>query len=123
MKAKLDSVEIQITEENLEIKILFEKLEFALGTIFKEGVKENGDTIMDDEQEKSPGIIIKDDSGIDTISQGSPDGNDGNDEEEKSGKKKKKKIKIKKKKAKNDDNKSCQTSEIGICDRQPNCRA
>ena len=42
---------------------------------------------MNDEQEKSPGIITEDDSGIDAISQGSPD---GNDEEEKSGKKKRK---------------------------------
>ena len=76
VKEKLDLVVIQMTENFFEIKLLLEKLELSLGTILKEVVKENGVTIMDDEQEKPPGIITEDDSGIDAISQCSPDGND-----------------------------------------------
>ena len=49
VKVKLNLVEVKITEKNLEIKLLFEKLELALGTISKEESKENGDTTMDDE--------------------------------------------------------------------------
>ena len=93
MKVKLNLVEVQITEKNLEIKLLFEKLELALSTIFKEEFKKNGDTTMEDEQEKSPEINAAN-------SQGSPA---CNDEEEKSGKKKKNK---KKNKDKNDENNS-----------------
>ena len=62
VKVKLNLVEVKITEKNLEIKLLFEKLELALGTISKEESKENGDTTMDDELVKFPGINTEGDS-------------------------------------------------------------
>ena len=43
MKAKLEVVEDLIKEKNLEIKLLFEKLELALSTISKKEVEEKGD--------------------------------------------------------------------------------
>ena len=108
VKAKLNMVEVQINERNLEIKLLLEKLELALGAISKGESKENYDTTMDVEQVKSPEINTDDDSGNEAISQGSQD---ENNEEDKSGKKLKKK-KRKKNSKKNDDKKS---REIVIC--------
>ena len=99
VKAKLDVVEDLIVEKNLEIKILFEKLEFALSTIPKKEVKEKGDVTAEDEKEKSCEIKVVEDAGIDANGSGF---GASNDKEEKSGGKRENK---KKKKVKTDKNK------------------
>ena len=53
MKVKLNLVEVQIIEKNIEIKLLFEKLELAISTILNGEVQE---------------IITEGDSGIDANS-------------------------------------------------------
>ena len=55
---------LTIREKDFEIKLLFEKLEFTLSTIFTENIKENGDATTEDEKEISLEIYAEGDSGI-----------------------------------------------------------
>ena len=82
VKAKLDVVEDLIVDKNLEIKLLFEKLEFALSTIHKKEVEEKGDVTAEDEKEKSCEIKEVGDAGSDA---NGPGFGASNDKEKKSG--------------------------------------
>ena len=94
VKTKLNMIEVHIKEKDLEIKLLFEKLELALSKIIKEEFQENGEATTEDEKEKSPEINDGGDSGI---FGNSPGFGASNDNEEKLGKKKKTKMKNKEK--------------------------
>ena len=73
---------LTIREKDFEIKLLFEKLEFTLSTIFTENIKENGDATTEDEKEISLEIYAEGDSGIYA---NSPGFGASNDKEEKYG--------------------------------------
>ena len=95
MKAKLDVVKDLIVDKNVEIKLLFEKLEFALSTIHKKEVEEKGDVTAEDEKEKSCEIQEVGDTGSEA---NGPGVGAGNDKERKSGGKKMENKKKKKEK-------------------------